>query len=188
MTTTTTIMTQPMSILTSHASTEWYTPGRYIEMVKRVLGDIELDPAGHPTPQRWIQAGRYWTQGGLELPWGAKTVFCNPPFGKSCVKRQGGGPISNQAMWSLKMTQEFEAGNFEQGILLVNSTHGYKWYEDLWVKFPVCCVRERIRFIKPSLEEGGQAKRGQTFVYMGSWDGQHVFKRVFGEIGRVIFP
>lgn len=179
-------MTQAMSVLTSHQTVDWYTPPFYIELVRSVLDGIDLDPATDVFPQRWIKANRYWTIGmqrwahcplTLDRQWQATTIFLNPPYGK-------GPDGSNQAAWSAKMCAEYKAGHFEQGILLVNSTHGYRWYEDLWTRFPVCCCRERIRFIKPDGTEGGQAKRGQTFVYFGPNIGR--FGEIFSQIGRIV--
>lgn len=183
-------MSQPMSILTSHQSQDWYTPPKYIELVREVLGTIELDPASDELPQSWIQSSRIFMApdpttnpiGGLGRPWHAKTVFCNPPYGKENGK-------SSQAVWSAKMVAEYRVGNFREGILLVNSTHGYKWYEELWTRWPVCLVRDRIRFINSEGVEGGQAKRGQTFVYFGRRGAEgHRFRRVFSQIGRVLLP
>jgi len=171
---------QPMQILTSHQSQDWYTPPYIIEMVREVLGVIGLDPASDPIPQRWIKADRYldnpW---GLNCAWKASTVFCNPPYGKLAGQ-------SNQAVWSLTMSDQYRAGAFKEGILLINSTHGYKWYEELWTRYTVCLARERIRFVKPDGTIGGQAKRGQTFVYFGVDDQK--FAHVFGKLGRIIRP
>ena len=172
-------MSQPMSVLTSHATADWYTPPLYAGMVQEVLGGIDLDPASEPFPNQWIKAHIYWQEDGLTRQWNASTVFCNPPYGKSDAG-------SNQAAWSMKMIAEYEAKHFKEGILLINSTHGYKWYEDLWVRYPVCLVRERIRFIKPDGTQGGQAKRGQSFVYFGARPGH--FAEVFERIGRIIYP
>lgn len=173
-------MSQPMSVLTSHRSGVWFTPPvPYIELAHEVLGNIDLDPASEPFPQQWIKADRYWTQDGLLHQWNAKTVFCNPPYGKL-------GGKSNQAAWSRKMVCEYEAGHFKAGILLINSTHGYRWYEELWTKYPVCLARERIRFIKPDGTVGGQAKRGQTFVYFGTDPAK--FIDVFSNLGRIVLP
>lgn len=172
-------MSQPMSVLTSHESAEWYTPPYVIEMVRAVLMEIDLDPASSPVADKWIKANRYWTEDGLNRPWRATTVFCNPPYGKVDGK-------SCQAVWSEKMRQEYVAGHFEQGILLINSTHGYKWYEEIWERYTCCLARERIRFIKPDCTVGGQAKRGQTFVYFGVYD--TLFGHVFERLGRIIRP
>lgn len=178
-----TAMTQPMSVLTSHASQDWYTPPEIIEMVRVVLGVIDLDPASDQYPQSYIKAGSWWSRltdsicPTLQRPWEFYSVFLNPPYGK-------GGDGSNQAAWSRKMAQEYESQHFQQGILLINSTHGYRWYEEIWTRYPVCLARERIRFIKPNGTRGGQAKRGQTFVYFGT--DATKFVEVFSTIGRVI--
>lgn len=169
-----------MQVLTSHKSQDWFTPKDFIEKVRQVLGSIDLDPATSQLPQTWIQATRYFTtqENGLAQVWKGK-VFVNPPYGKTNGK-------SNQEVWSKKLIKHYENGEIEEAILLVNSTHGYKWYESLWTKYPVCLVRERIRFVKPDGTVGGQAKRGQTFVYFGS--NVKNFNRVFSSVGRVILP
>jgi len=69
---------------------------------------------------------------------------------------------------------------------LLNSTHGNDWFEELWTRYPVCFVTKRIRFIRADGSQGGQAKRGQTFVYLGL--NVERFASVFGAIGRVILP
>lgn len=173
-------MTQPMQVLTSHKTVEWYTPPRIIEMVREVLGGIiDLDPASDERPQEWIKAKRIYHESGLRLPWQATTVFCNPPYGKSDGR-------SSQALWAKKMISVFQRGGFKQGILLINSAHGYRWYEELWVRYPVCLARERIRFIRDDGTIDGRAKKGQTFVYFGQDAAK--FIEVFSQIGRVICP
>lgn len=176
---TATPMQQPMSVLTSHKSVDWYTPPYIIEKVREVLGCIGLDPASDYVPQQWIQARVYRNFAGLDEPWIASTVFCNPPYGKT----KG---YSNQSLWSWYMANQFKLGRFQEGILLINSTHGYKWYEELWTRYPVCLARERIRFIKPDGTVGGQAKRGQTFVYFGADPSK--FIEVFSSLGRIVLP
>jgi hypothetical protein len=176
------VLNQEMQVLTSHKSCEWYTPVRYIELAKAVLHSIDLDPASGPVPQSWIKANRIFTEedNGLKQEWKADTIWLNPPYGKTLSGK------SCQDMWSKKMIQEYETGHFKSGILLVNSTHGYKWYEELWTRYPVCIARERIRFINEDGTVGGQAKRGQTFVYFGKDEG--LFDCVFQELGRIIRP
>lgn len=174
-------MDQAMSVLTSHATDIWYTPPRYIELVREVLGSIDLDPASDALPQTWIKANRYYTkaQDGLLQSWACDTLWLNPPYGKTNGK-------SNQDLWSRLAVNRYEAGVFREGILLVNSTHGYKWFENLWTRYPVCCVTDRIRFIRADGTEGGQAKRGQTFVYLGK--NRAKFFGAFSVVGRVLMP
>jgi hypothetical protein len=169
------VMRQPMRALTSQKSEEWYTPKEIIERVRTVLGDITLDPASDAIPQAWIRAEHYFTQAddGLSKPWFGN-VFLNPPY------------CGNAAKWAAKMIDEYRSGRVASAIMLINSQHGYKWYEDLWATFPVCCLRNRLRFIKPNGETGGQSKQAQTLVYLG----QDVegFAGEFADIGRILLP
>ena len=184
-------MSQPMQVLTSHNSVEWYTPAYYVELVRDVLGSIDLDPASDVYGQSIVKANKYYDRfdDGLALPWYGN-VFCNPPYGKSQANN-----ASNQAMWASRAIDQFYMpdNDLKQAILLVNSTHGYSWYEELWRMFPVCCVQERIKFWyvndDQQLVEGGQAKRGQTFVYIGRKNYNYGrFIDVFSRIGRIILP
>jgi hypothetical protein len=173
-------MKQSMQVLTSHATDEWYTPKYYVELARLVLGGIDLDPASNATAQAWIQATHYYTEAdnGLLQHWRGR-VFLNPPYGKTAGK-------SNMELWAKKLEHEYLTGNTTAAIMLINSTHGYAWYENLWTRWPVCLARERIRFVKPDGTQGDQAKRGQTFVYFGL--DYRRFIEVFSPIGRVLLP
>lgn len=181
-------MRQDMSVLVSHETAEWYTPPDIVEMVLEVFGGrIDLDPASNPFADATVKARTWYGpdrveseyRDGLKQSWNADTVFCNPPYGKVWGK-------SSQAVWSSKMVSEYVRGHFEEGILLVNTTAGYVWWEELFKHHPVCLARERIRFIRPDGTQGGQAKRGQSFFYFG----KNVvrFTDVFKSLGRVILP
>lgn len=169
-----------MQVLTSYATGEWYTPPEYVQLAREVLGDIDLDPASAALPQSWIRAGQFYTEreDGLTRPWYGR-VWLNPPYGKTRNK-------SNMDVWASKLEAEYGAGRVTAAVLLINSTHGYAWYERLWTRYPVCCARERIRFIDAEGRQAGEAKRGQTFLYMGT--DLAAFARVFSAIGRVILP
>jgi hypothetical protein len=173
-----TTMSQAMALLTSHATAEWYTPPEYIVMALAVMGSINLDPASNLVAQKWVRAGMWYDQDmdGLSRKWHG-TVWLNPPYGKNAAGK------SLQEIWSRKLVAEYEAGRTTQAVLLVNSTHGYKWYEDLADRWTVCLARERIRFIKPDGTQGGPAKRGQSFFYLGP--NVNRFREVFSTIGRV---
>lgn len=60
------------------------TPPYVLDVVRLILGGrIELDPctlADNP-----VGADRFYAlpQDGASLPWDARTVFCNPPYGKA---------------------------------------------------------------------------------------------------------
>lgn len=182
---------QPMQLLTSKKHVNWYTPPKYIEMARQVMGSIDLDPASCDVAQSWIKAKRYYGDSGLYAPWYGNVWF-NPPF-------------DNTALWINTFYAWLNKDIINQAMVLVNSNHGYNWYEELWRKFPVCCARERIEFLTDydigeckygngkqvlvgdqTLMVKGQAKRGQTFVYYGP--NIETFIKLFTPIGRVIIP
>lgn len=179
-------MKQSMRILTSSQTAEWYTPPRYIAAVREVLGEIDLDPASCEAANRWIRANQIFTEvdNGLIQRWTCKTLFLNPPYGKTSNR-------SNQDIWAQKLIEEYQAGNIrEQAILLTKTVPGYDWWERLFERWPVCFCRERIRFLKLNrqgeITAEGQAKAGSSFWYFGR--APNLFGVVFQQFGRVILP
>lgn len=171
-------MRQDMAIQVSSNTEEWYTPPEYIDLARQVLGAISLDPASAELPQTWIKAKAYFVHDGLDQPWWG-SVWLNPPYGKTAGR-------SNQDIWTEKLEKEYIHGGVTQAIALINSRLGYKWYENICIKYPICLVKERIRFINERGEQGGQAKCGSTFLYMGSqWQ---EFSDTFKHLGRIIYP
>ena len=166
-----------MSVLTSQNTAEWYTPSGVIELARHTLGGtIDLDPASCAFAQRWIKANRYFeiAINGLTQNWRASTVWLNPPF-------------DSTSLWVSKMRSEFLAGNFNAGLLIVNSALGYNWYEDLWRQYPICCLRQRLCFVNAQGQTNGQAKKGQTIVYMANHD-WGTFIEDWRHYGRIILP
>ncbi len=167
-------MSQPMQVLTSRNTHEWYTPLHIIELARSLMGDIDLDPASAILPQTWIKADQYYTvaENGLLPAWYGR-IWLNAPF-------------DNTAQWVDKLINEYAVGNVKEAMLLVNSNAGYMWYENLWCSFPCCCLRERLRFVNEQGIIDGQAKRAQTIVYFGKQLAQ--FELLFSPLGRVLFP
>jgi hypothetical protein len=58
------------------------TPGYILEPVRRLLGGIELDPATEPDNPTGAEQFYAPPQDGCVLPWDARTVWCNPPYGE----------------------------------------------------------------------------------------------------------
>lgn len=164
-------MSQQFSVLVSSKSDEYYTPPEYIESARRVLGQIDLDPASCAEANEVVQAYNYYDTYGLEKFW-YRNVWLNPPF-------------SETVKWVNKLEHEYTEGRVDQAILLCKSAMGYNWFEDLWRKHPTCLARRRIQFIGGP----GQAKQGTAFVYFGH-DISQVWKFVseFQQYGRIIPP
>jgi hypothetical protein len=60
---------------------EWYTPPDYIELARKVMGAIDLDPASSDKAQVCVQAKSYFTvaDDGLTKEWKG-AVWLNPPY------------------------------------------------------------------------------------------------------------
>lgn len=163
-----------VEILNQSESVEWYTPARYIAAVRAVFGGgVALDPASCELANETVKAERYFSieNDGLSQEWRARSVFLNPPYGKT-------GNKSNQQIWSDKMMREFAAGHFHEGILLVNSCTGSQWFQPLW-KYPICFTDHRIRF-----NGADSPTKDNAFVYFGN--SVESFVREFeGTIGHI---
>jgi phage N-6-adenine-methyltransferase len=171
-------MRQDLSVLLSHESTEWYTPPEIIETARTVLGTIDLDPASHEIPQRWIRAKKYYTveDDGLSKSWYGK-IWLNPPYSKIKGK-------SSQKIWLDKLYSEYNKDNIEEAIILVKASLGYRWFDDYFKIRPWCLKYGLISFISPEGKRG-KAKLGSAFFYFG--DNFDYFCEVFSEIGKVGF-
>src|SRR5216683_7000971 len=103
-------------------SNEWYTPARYIEAAREVMGSIDLDPASCELANRTVKATRFYTQreNGLAQDWHGR-VWLNPPYGK----------INNKSLIALfisKLVGEYESGNIEQAVLLCDCDPDTAWF------------------------------------------------------------
>jgi DNA N-6-adenine-methyltransferase (Dam) len=156
-------------------SNEWYTPAPYIVSVRTVLGGIDLDPASNATANLTVGADKIFTEkdDGLKQSWHGR-IFLNPPYG--VVERE-----SSAGLWCQKAISEYESGNVEAGIILVNSVHAKKWQRPLF-QFPFCLVDHRIKFVSDK-DKNPNPTFMNMFVYLGR-DKQR-FADVFSQWGYV---
>ena len=149
-------MSQAMALMTSQQSDEWYTPAWVIELVRQVLGGIDLDPASCAVAQQTVQAARFYTQAedGYSRPWSGR-VWLNPPF-------------TEAERWARRLAAAYTDGDVSAGILLINSAPGYNWYEALVDAWPAVQLRKRLAFTRADGSTAGLAKKSQTLVYFGT--------------------
>lgn len=164
----------------SSESVEWYTPAKYVESARKVMGAIDLDPASNDLANRTVQAAQIFTAAddGLCHDWHGR-VFMNPPYGRS--EKYG----SLAGMFCIYCIQQYDKGNVEAAIILVNSLHSQQWQRDLF-RFPVCLVDHRIQFVSGDGEKNKNPTMQNMFVYLGH--DVRTFALEFSAHGYVMTP
>lgn len=155
---------------------EWFTPSEYIEAARRVLGEIDLDPASNPIAQEWINAARYFTRvdDGLRQEWRGR-VWLNPPYGRAEIM-----PFIE------KLIAEIRAKRTTSAILLTHNYTDTEWFHmALSVSQIACFTRGRVRFVDDLGNECAPTQ-GQTFFYYGP--SVPSFAAEFGEFGAIMEP
>jgi hypothetical protein len=166
------------------ATSEWYTRPRYIEAAREVMGSIELDPASCATANQIVKAERYFTkeQSGLLQRWCAKSLWLNPPYGRS-AKMQG-HHLSTIKLFVDKCLEAYECGDVEQAIILATTEVNAKWFYPLW-QYPLCIPNHRVNFIVPEQQKNKYSQMfGTCFAYLGP--NEEKFTAVFSQFGRIV--
>jgi len=152
---------------------EWYTPLQYIDAARKVMGEIDLDPATSEFGQKRIQAKSHFTQkeNGLVLPWHGK-IWLNPPYSQ---------PLISQFIE--KAINEHEQKQITELIALTHNHTDTQWFHSLEsISSFLCFTKGRIKYEK---EDGTIAAptQGATFFYIGSHS--HRFREVFQAFGFI---
>lgn len=155
---------------------EWFTPGKYIEAARRVLGAIDLDPASNPLAQEWIKAANYFTRDddGLSQEWHGR-IWLNPPYARAEIM-----PFIE------KLVTEIRGHRVTAAILLTHNYTDTEWFHlAMSAAAAVCFTRGRVRFVDDLGNESAPTQ-GQAFIYYGEHD--ELFTSEFGEFGAILRP
>jgi hypothetical protein len=158
-------------IMQSSAGNEYYTPMKYVEPARRVMGSIDLDPASCEEANETVRATQYFTEAenGLAQAWYGN-VWLNPPYG-----RQSGD-------FAQRLLQHYCDGLVRQAVLLVNANvTDTKWFAPLW-NYVICFTDHRIDFDNTDDKSG--STHGSCFVYLGANEAD--FIREFKQHGVVV--
>lgn len=150
---------------------EWYTPRKYVDAARRVLGGIDLDPASCAYANETVQAERFYSveDDGLTKEWRGR-VWMNPPYNAESVVK-----------FTEKFVDEYEAGHINEGIVLVNNATETSWFVNMVnVAAAIVFPRGRIRY-ESSTRESLAPLQGQAFLYFG--ENIDKFFDAFSEIG-----
>ena len=159
---------------TGTGENEWWTPAEYIELARRVLGEIDLDPASTDAAQTTVRATQYFTKtdDGLSKEWHDR-VFLNPPYAQPDI-----------ANFVAKLLAEREAGRVTAAIMLTHNYTDTAWFQDAAaIADAICFTRGRVRFVDADGEIAAPTQ-GQAFSYFG--DDRATFIEIFGPIGFVL--
>lgn len=166
-------------------SNEWYTPAKYIEAARLVMGGIDLDPASCELANQTVKATTYYGQAmnGLMQPWYGR-VWLNPPYGRENpgMGVLSGGGKSLIACWVKRLSGSYESHTIEQATLLVTADTDAKWFSPLF-EYPICFADHRVLFNRPNLPREGQIF-SSAFVYLGPNEVR--FIEVFSKFGRIV--
>jgi len=158
----------------SSGSYEWYTPKKYVEAAREVMGGIDLDPASSEIANQTVGAKTYYTldDDGLTHGWKGKT-WANPPYS------------SLAPIFVAHLIAEFAAGRVTAAIILLNAHNtDTQWFQPLW-DFPCCFTNHRISFINGDDGEPRSGNNhGSAFFYLGPDVAR--FEKVFGKFGTVV--
>jgi hypothetical protein len=166
-------------MLVQHSSkkNDWGTPDEVLDLVRKLFPRIALDTASSAEHNLRVRADRFYSEGGLEKPWDAETVFCNPPGGKLKGK-------SLQALFWKKCVEEYQAGHFRQAVFLGFSIELLRTSQQSYPMgaFPHCIPSKRLPFIGP----GDSPAHANVLAFVGrrEWD----FYDLFSTLGHVVIP
>lgn len=151
---------------------EWYTPKKYIDAAREVLGEIDLDPASCEWANEMIRAKKFYTkeQNGLMYHWYGR-IWLNPPYGKTEI-----GGASHLEAFTRYLVNQYKSGNVTEAILLIPLNLATSWFT-LLTEYVIYAPHYRISFLDESGNVGRGSSFGTCFIYMGM--NEQRFKQVF---------
>ena len=162
-------------VANNSGNNEWYTPGRFVEAARLVMGSIDTDPASSEIANLTVKATNIFTaeDDGRTQVW-AGNVWMNPPYAQ---------PLMGD--FAEAVSSKYESGEINQACILVNNGTETQWFQRLLsASSAVCFPKSRIKFLDPDGNASGAPLQGQAIVYMGvNTEG---FKESFSAEGTVL--
>jgi hypothetical protein len=157
---------------------DWYTPTAELELVREVLGTIDLDVASSAAANKRVRAKRYFSLAadalGPRRRWRGR-VFMNPPYRRDLC-----------AAFVERLLAEYAAGHVTEAIVLTNNCTETEWGQKLVrMAAAVCFVSGRISFDDAAGGPSQSPLQGQMYCYLGRTPFR--FLDVFRHRGVVVF-
>ncbi|QZI86723.1 hypothetical protein SIPHO019v1_60004 [Vibrio phage 82E32.1] len=175
-----------------------------LERVKRILGDIDLDPASCSTANINVGAKQFFTKesDSLNREWNG-VVWMNHPYGKGekpCKKLKTTGEyrcnknackdrgyhidhdVPGNTEWVAKFVNEFMIGNITKAGCITFASTSENWFRPLY-NFHQVWLYDRVAFVDKGGNEGKQTTKGSVLTFMGV--NKQDLEREFADIGKV---
>lgn len=157
----------PVEIFTGN--NENYTPDNILDLVNKLYGQIDLDPASSDLAQKKVNAKTYYTikDDSLNKKWFGK-VFLNPPYSSKEISQ-----FIEKLINSLNDIKEV--------ILLTNNNTDTRWFLKAVENCNIALfTKGRINFYTKDIEKTSPTN-GQTIFYFGHR--KEDFKQIFSSVG-----
>jgi len=155
---------------------EWYTPTKYIDAAREVMGSIDLDPASSDIANKIVGATAYFTtqDDGRQKEW-AGNIWMNPPYAQPLITEFCNLLVIN-----------YKDNHIQQACVLVNNATETNFYQNMITYCDaVCFIKGRVRFLNPEGVDTGAPLQGQTILYFGK--NKDKFKQYFEKFGVVLY-
>ncbi len=162
------------------SSREWGTPLKYVEAVRAVLGEIQLDPCANQwSIVKAVVEYKLPSQDGLKEPWNFTTIYVNPPYG---ADQKRGTSIRD---WLSRCATAATEGS-EVIALCPVATNTRHWKDSVWpIASGICFLADtRLKFLEAGVESGKGAPMACAMVYWGKKFAK--FESVFTAHGAVV--
>jgi hypothetical protein len=169
------IKSKPQSPVLQSTSVEHYTPARFIEAARKVLEQIDLDPASCEEANKTVRATKFHDaeSDGLTQEWRGR-VWLNPPYnGKA-------------AAFVNKLLDGIAKKSVTAAIVCLNTAStDSQWFRPLWNGL-LCFFYEPITFGRPGNQSSSPAPHATVLVYFGPRP--DAFAEEFQQFGAVVSP
>lgn len=162
-------------------SDSWFTPPQYLDSVRAVMEEIDLDPFTSEKANEIVSAQNIFTleHSAFENDWKVQDnvrVFMNPPYSAGMCSRSVN-----------RFVEQYESNRFVEGIVLVNNATDTRWFSALVNSCTaICFTNHRISFWNADRKNVSGNTRGQAFFYYGSKLVK--FRKIFEKHGFVLVP
>jgi phage N-6-adenine-methyltransferase len=150
-----------------------FTPAVYIDAARKVLGEIDLDPASCDKAQETVRAKKFYSKkdNSLGQTWDGR-VWLNPPYSQPAISD-----------FTSKLVADLNSGTVTSAILLTNNHTDTGWFHNCEsIAAKICFTRGRIKFID-AIKGEIMPTAGQAFFYYG--ENADVFTEVFSVFGFI---